>query len=310
VIRRLALSVPILIGVIIVIFLVIDLAPGDPATSKLGPYATQEQRKRFAEENDLDAPIPVRFGRFMGDLVQGDLGEALVEPAPVVDLIARRAPVTLQLTALAALLAVVSAVAAGLLAAVRKDGWLDRVLRSGAAAGLAAPDFWVGLIAIQVIALSAGLLPAGGYVALSDDPIGWIESLILPASVLALPVAAALTLVIRASVIDELEKDYVRTALGAGLPKRVIFLKNVLKNALIAPLTVLGLRIGYLLSGAIVIEAIFALPGLGALLLDAVNQGDIAVIQGVALVGTLSFVLVNLIVDVLYLVLNPKLREV
>jgi peptide/nickel transport system permease protein len=305
--RRLLLAVPTAFGVILAVFLVINVAPGDPATSALGFTADAEARARFAQEHDLDAPVWERFPKFVGDVVHGDLGSSLVRPESVTELIGQRLPVTVQLAGAAVVIAVAASLLLGLVAAFYRDRWPDRAINLATAGGLAAPDFWIGLLAIQIFAVALGLLPSGGWVPFGQDPVGWARSLIMPATVLAIPLAAAMTRVLRASVADELEKDYVRTALGAGLSPQRILGRYVLKNALLAPITVLGLRLGYLLGGAVIIEAIFAIPGIGGLLVDGINQGDIAVVQGVALVGAFLFVFVNLAVDVLYGLLNPRI---
>lgn len=307
--RRL-LAVPfIVLGITFVVFVGIDLAPADPATAALGTFATKEAKQRFIKENGLDDPLPVRYVRFLGDLAHGDLGRSVVSPQPVADMIGDALPVTLQLTGLALALAVTLALCLGTVAAVYRERWPDRAIRAFAAAGLAAPDFWIGILAIQFVAVRWGLLPSGGFVEFGEDPSLWLRSLILPAAVLALPVAAVLTTVIRAAVADELDRDYVRTARGLGLPRATVVTRHVFRNAMLAPLTVLGLRAGYLLGGAIVVESIFTIPGLGTVLIDGVQQGDLAPVRGVAIVGALIFVTINLVVDVLYLALNPKLRH-
>lgn len=308
--RRLLLAVPTLVGVVFLIFVAIDLAPGDPATAALGTFATAEQRVQFREEQGLDDPLPVRFVRFAGDLATGDLGQSTVRPEPVVDLLGQALPVTLQLTGLALLLAVLGALVAGTLSAMQRDRWPDRVARLLTSAGLAAPDFWIGILAIQIIAVGLGWLPSGGYVPFTESPVDWLRSLVLPATVLAIPVASALAVLLRGALVDELEKDYVRTAQGLGLSRRAVLVRHVLRNALMGPLTVLGLRAGYLLGGAIIVEFLFILPGLGTLLINSVNEGDLGVARGVAIVTTLLFVLVNIAVDTAYLVLNPRISRI
>lgn len=308
IIHRLLFTLVILFGVVAIIFSVIRLAPGDPATAVLGPFASPEARAEFTELRGLNDPAPIRFLRFLGDLAGGDLGVSITQAVPVTELLARHALPTLQLTVLAVAFAVVVSLGFGLLSARRRDTPLDAALRGFTAFGLAAPDFWIGLIAIQVIALGLAWLPPGGYVPISEGGFAWFESMVLPSIVLGLPLAAAFTGVLRAALVEELEKDYVRTALGTGLRMGPVLRKHVLRNALVDPLTVFGIRLGYLLSGAVVIETLFDIPGLGALMLTAVNQGDLAVIQGVALVGTLGFVMSNLLVDILYYAINPKLK--
>lgn len=308
ILRRAAIVVPLLLAVTVIVFLIVQLLPGDPATAVLGEFASKEQRAEFAAANGLNDPLPTRYLRFLGDLLQGDLGVSMTSGQEVVGLLEKAIPVTIQLTLLAMLLAVIYALVFGILSAVYRGTWFDKLGRALSIGGLAAPSFWVGLVLVQIFALELGLLPSGGYLPMSAGLGPWLEAMILPASALALSTGSTLVRVVRASVVQELERDYVRTARGLGLPPYVVVGRNVLRNALITPMTVLGLRIGYMLSGAVVIESIYSLPGVGRLLLSAVDSGDLAIIQGVVLFGTLAFIVVNLLVDVLSILLNPRLR--
>ncbi|MEN3284497.1 MAG: peptide/nickel transport system permease protein [Solirubrobacteraceae bacterium] len=309
IVRRIVAVPLVVLGVIFVVFVAIDLSPNDPSTAVLGTFASKEAQQQFAAEHGLDDPLPVRFVRFLGDLPKGDLGSSVVRPEEVTTMIGQALPVTLQLTGLAMVIAIVVSLALGTVGALHRDRWPDAVARGFSAGGLAVPDFWLGILAIQFIAVKWRLLPSGGYVSFGEDPVQWLRSLILPASVLAVPVAAALTAVVRAAVVRELDRDYVRTARGNGLPMRAVVGSHVLRNAMLAPLTVVGVRAGYLLGGAIIVESIFGIPGMGTVLVNGIQQGDLAPVRGVAIVGALLFVTVNLIVDVLYLLLNPKLRH-
>ena len=309
VLRRLLLAVPTVLAVVFLIFFAIDKAPCDPATAVLGNFATPEQRDAFAQANDLDAPVVVRYVRFLGQLAHGNLGSSLIRPEPVAQLVGSALPVTLQLTALAAVLAILLATLMGAAAGYWQGTWVDRIVRTVSSAGVSAPDFWIGILAIQLFAVSLKVLPAGGYVPVQQDAVGWIRSLLMPAMVLAIPMSCALAGVLRAALADEMSKDYVRTARGAGLPERVVLLRYALPNSLLSPVTALGLRLGYLLSGAIVTEAVFNLPGLGTLLRLGVSQGDYGVVQGVAIVATVLFIVLNLIVDLVQRIVSPRLRE-
>jgi peptide/nickel transport system permease protein len=191
----------------------------------------------------------------------------------------------------------------GVTAAIHRDRLPDQIIRVVSLTGVAAPGFWLALLMIQYLAVEAGWFPAGGYVNPADSFTGWLRTMTLPAFALSLPVAAQLTRIVRTAVVEELDKDYVRTAIGS-----VVVGRNVLRNALINPLTVLGLRVGYLLGGAVVIETIFSLPGMGKLMIDAVRNGDPAVVQGVVLTTATGFVVVNLVIDLLHLLVNPRLR--
>ncbi|WP_084469798.1 ABC transporter permease [Jiangella gansuensis] len=308
--RRLLLAPLILLGVSFTVFVVIDLSPNDPARAVLGVFADAEQRERFAAENGLDDPLPLRYVRFLADLVQFRLGESVVRPESVNELIGMALPITVQLMLMATVIAVAFALLLGIVAARFEGRPADRVISVVAAFFQAAPQFWIGLLFVQLFAVGLGVLPAGGYAPLSTGFSYWFSSLIGPAVVLALPFAAAMTRVIRASVADELGKDYVRTAVGSGLPIGTVLVGNVLRNALITPITVLGVYIGAMMSGAILVETVFNLPGMGTLLVTGVRQGDLGIVRGVAIVGAASFVVVNVIVDLVYLLLNPRGAEV
>ncbi|MGX1547870.1 ABC transporter permease [Streptomyces adustus] len=308
--RRLALLVPLLLGIVLFVFLVMRFSDVDPASAFFqGANPTPRQLHDFRERNGLLDPLPVRYADFVGDLLHGDLGTSALTRAPVADQVATALPLTLQLTFLGLGIAVVLALAGGVTAAVYRDRLPDQVIRVVSLTGVAAPSFWLALLLIQYLAVDRGWFPAGGYVNPADSFTGWLRTMTLPALALSLPVAAQLTRVVRTAVVEELDKDYVRTAIGSGLPPRVVVGRNVLRNALVNPLTVLGLRVGYLLGGAVVIETIFSLPGMGKLMIDAVQNGDPAVVQGVVLTTATGFVVVNLVIDVLYLLVNPRLRE-
>ncbi|MFF9085331.1 ABC transporter permease [Streptomyces sp. NPDC014991] len=307
--RRVVLLVPLLLGIVLFVFLVMRFSDADPASAFFqGANPTPRQLHDFRERNGLLDPLPVRYVHFVGDLLHGDLGTSALTRAPVADQVATALPLTLQLTFLGLALAVVVALAGGVTAAVYRDRVPDQVIRVVSLVGVAAPGFWLALLMIQYLAVDRGWFPTGGYVNLADSVTGWLRTMTLPAVALSLPVAAQLTRIVRTSVVEELDKDYVRTAIGSGLPPRVVVGRNVLRNALVNPLTVLGLRVGYLLGGAVVIETIFSLPGMGKLMIDAVQNGDPAVVQGVVLTTATGFVVVNLVIDLLYLLVNPRLR--
>ncbi|MEU1459289.1 ABC transporter permease [Streptomyces sp. NPDC005727] len=307
--RRVALLVPLLLGIVLFVFLVMRFSDADPASAFFqGANPTPRQLHDFRERNGLLDPLPVRYVHFVGDLLHGDLGTSALTRAPVADQVTTALPLTLQLTFLGLGIAVVLALAAGVTAAVHRDRLPDEVIRVVSLVGVAAPGFWLALLMIQYLAVDRGWFPTGGYVNPADSFTGWLRTMALPALALSLPVAAQLTRIVRTSVVEELDKDYVRTAIGSGLPPRVVVGRNVLRNALVNPLTVLGLRVGYLLGGAVVIETIFSLPGMGKLMIDAVRNGDPAVVQGAVLTTATGFVVVNLVIDILHLLVNPRLR--
>ncbi|WP_110340018.1 ABC transporter permease [Prauserella flavalba] len=307
--RRIVTAPIVLFGVILLVFLIVDLSPNDPARASLGLFASEEARERFAAANGLDDPVWVRFWRFIVNLLHLDLGSSVVRPEPVAHLIGAAFPVTLQLMLLATVIAVFLSLLLGVLAAQTDGRLVDRTIGGLAALFQAAPPFWVGLMFIQLFAVALGVLPSGGYFPIGDGVRYWFSSIIGPATVLALPFTAAMTRIVRASVADELAKDYVRTAKGAGIPWSTIMVRNVLRNSLISPVTVLGLYIGGLMSGAIVVESVFNLPGMGTLLVSGADQGDLGVVRGVAIVSAFVFVLVNLVVDLFYILLNPRAAE-
>ncbi|MEV6761600.1 ABC transporter permease [Streptomyces sp. NPDC051105] len=308
--RRVALLVPLLLGIALFVFLVMRFSDVDPASAFFqGANPTPRQLHDFRERNGLLDPLPVRYVHFVGDLFHGDLGTSALTRTPVLDQVVTALPLTLQLTFLGLGIAVVLALAGGVTAAIHRDRWPDQVIRVLSLVGVAAPAFWLALLMIQYLAVDRGWFPSGGYINPEDSVTGWLKTMALPALALSLPVAAQLTRIVRTSVVEELDRDYVRTAIGSGLPPHVVVGRNVLRNALVNPLTVLGLRVGYLLGGAVVIETIFALPGMGKLMIDAVQNGDPAVVQGVVLTTATGFVVVNLVIDVLYLLVNPRLRE-
>lgn len=306
--RRLALFPPTLLATTLLVFLLLNIGPGDATFSRGGQVLSPEARAAFREQAGLDDPLPVRFVHFLGDLAHFRLGDSLLTGAPVGKLLGDAAPVTLQLVALALAFATIVALVVGVVAALFRDRWPDHVARAGAVALIAAPNFWLGMLGINLFAVSLGWLPAGGYVPFGENPVEWFRAMLLPALALGLPVAGILTRIVRTAVVEELDKDYVRTALGAGLPRIEVIGRNVLRNALVSPLTVLGLYFGYLLAGAVLVEIVFALPGLGRMMVDGVLGGDVFVVRSAALVTVTVFLLANLVVDVLYLVLNPRVR--
>jgi peptide/nickel transport system permease protein len=307
---RILALIPLLLGVILFVFVVMQFSPVDPALAAFdGGNATAAQLEQFRRENGLLDPWPVQYVHFVWHLIQGDFGTSVITKQPVADTIATALPLTVQLTLLGLFIAIVLSVILGVTSALFRDRWPDQLIRIVTLAGLAAPAFWIALLLVQWLAVGQGLFPTSGYVSMNDSFGGWLNSMTLPAVSLALPVAAQLTRIIRTSMVEELDKDYVRTARGGGLPPVVVVGRNVLRNALVNPLTVLGLRVGYLLGGAVVIETMFALPGMGQNMIQAVLDGDVSKVQGFVITIAVGFVLVNLIVDVLYLIANPRLRS-
>ncbi|MFI6402711.1 ABC transporter permease [Streptomyces sp. NPDC050548] len=308
--RRVVLLVPLMLGIVLFVFVVMRFSDVDPASAFFqGANPTARQLHDFRERNGLLDPLPLRYVHFVGALLHGDLGTSALTRAPVVQQVSTALPLTLQLTFLGLAIAIVLSLLGGVTAAIYRDRLPDQIIRVVSLTGVAAPGFWLALLMIQYLAVDQGWFPTGGYINPADSLTGWLKTMALPALALSLPVAAQLTRIVRTSVVEELDKDYVRTAIGSGLPPRVVVGRNVLRNALMNPLTVLGLRVGYLLGGAVVIETIFSLPGMGKLMIDAVQNGDPAVVQGVVLTTATGFVVVNLVIDILYLLVNPRLRD-
>lgn len=307
--RRLLFAPFILLGATFTVFVMIDLAPSDPAYARLGITATQEMRADFAAAHGLDDPLLIRFWRFVADLIRLDFGESAVRAETVGELLGRALPVSLQLMMLSIALATSLALLLGVGAAWAEGRWPDRMISGVVAVIHAAPEFWIGLLFIQLFAVEMRLLPSGGYSTISDGLSAWLLAMLGPSIVLALGIMATLARVIRASMADELSKDYVITARGTGLPWPTVLFRNVLRNALITPITVLGVIVGALMSGAVLVETVFNLPGMGALLVNGVNSGDLGVVRGVTIVAAATFVVSNLVVDLVNAALSPRSVE-
>lgn len=310
VLRRVALTPIILFGVTLTVFITVDLSPNNPEMAKLGMFASEQARAQFAAEHGLDDPLLVRYWHFIVDLAHLRLGDSIVHSESVDEMLGRAFPVSIQLMVLSTLLSIVLALVLGVTAAWNDGRLPDRVIGTVSATVQASPDFWIGLMFIQLFAVTLGILPSSGYRPMADGLAAWLSSMIGPAVVLAAGFTAALTRVVRASMSDELAKDYVRTAIGAGVPPLRMLLRGVMRNALVAPITVLGLYVGGLMSGAVLVEVVFNLPGMGTLLMNGVSAGDLAIVRGVAIVVATGFILVNLVVDLLCLTLNPRGAEV
>lgn len=287
----------------------LTIYPGDPATVALGESASEAAKEIFREQHGLNNPLIVQYLRFLGNLFVLDFGMTTPPEQPIVSMIAKAFPLTLQLTFIGVFLATIVSFTLGVTAALYRDTWVDQVIRFISVAAVATPSFWLGILLIQYFSLNLGWLPSGGFVPFSEDVGGYINSMILPSLALAVPVCASLIRVVRTTMVEEMDKDYVRTAIGNGVPYSTVIRHNVLRNALITPVTVLGLRVGYLLGGAVVIEQIFDLPGMGKLIFNGIVNHDLNLVQGVVLTIAFTFVLVNIIVDILYLLINPKIRS-
>jgi peptide/nickel transport system permease protein len=308
-VRRVALAVPLLLGMSVLIFGLMRLVPGDPAVAVLGYKATPEGIAALREAFHLDDPIPEKYLRWLGAVARGDLGHDFRQNEPIGRMILDRLPVTLELTGLAALCTALIGVPLGLLAGGRRGGGTDRAALAVGLIGVSIPDFWLGIMLILGLSLGAGLLPSGGWVPFAESPVENLVHLTLPALTLALSRAAVLGRLTRAAVLDTMHRGFVQYARAKGLGERAILFRHVLPNAAIPIVTVLGLQVGYMLGGAIVVEMIFTLPGLGRMTLDAVLERNYPVVQSAVLVIGAMFMLVNLVTDVLYGAIDPRMRR-
>lgn len=307
--RRL-LALPIMIlGVTALVFIVLQFTPGDPASVALGDSASEAAKALYRESHGLNDPLIIQYGRFLLNLLHFDLGLTTPPEQPISTMIAKAFPLTLQLTFIGVIFAAAVSFSLGVIAALYRDSWIDQFIRLLSVAAVATPSFWLGILLIQWFSLNLNWFPSGGFIPFRESPSGYISSMVLPSLALAVPVCASLIRVVRTTMVEEMDKDYVRTAIGNGVPYATVIRHNVLRNALITPITVLGLRIGYLLGGAVVIEQIFDLPGMGKLIFNGIVNHDLHLVQGVVLTIAFTFVLVNIIVDILYLLINPKIRS-
>ncbi len=309
IVRRVASLIPLLFIVSIVIWGLLLLIPGDPALSLVGETATQEQIEAGRENLGLNDPILVRYWRWVTGAVQGDLGTSLFSSYRVTDAVMDRLPVTLSLVGTAFLLSTLIGIPAGIFAAMNRGRFVDRLLTIGTSVGIAVPNFWLGLVLVTFLGLRLEWFPSGGYVALEESPGEWAHRLALPALTLAMAGAAELGRQMRAGMVDVLDRDFIRTHRAKGLPGRVIIGRHALKSALIPVVTVAGSQIARLFGLSAIVEQIFNMQGVGQLAIEAVFRRDVPVIQGVVLMVTLVVVVANLIVDISYGYLNPKLRS-
>lgn len=309
VLRRIAAVIPILLLAGFITFLLVHLTPGDPAAQLAGEFATAERIEEIRAELGLDQPFLVQFWQWLAGAVQGDLGTSVFNTTPVTELIGARLPTTLSLTLVAVVLSVVIGVPLGLLAGIRQNSPVDRFVTVLASCGVATPHFWIGMLLVLFLALRNDVLPATGYVPFTENPWQWFLHLLLPAAALSAATVAEITRQTRSGVIQVLGQDHVRTAHAMGLNPVKVISQYVLKNAAIPIVTVFGLQVAHLLSGAVVVEQVFALPGVGQLLITSVLQRDIPVIQGVVLFTAVIIVMVNLCVDLSYSYFNPKVRQ-
>lgn len=307
-IRRLLLAIPVVLIVATSVFLLLKFAPGDPAGVMLGPDASEEQRMDLRRRLGLEDPLPVQYVRWLSAAARGDLGRSLFLDQPVGKALRDRAEPTIMLGLLAFVVAIVIGLPAGMLAAYRRGRWLDLGTMGVSMVGMATPSFVLGLLLMFFFAVKLRWLPVSGYRPLAEGIGPTLRSLILPSVTLGVAQAAFLSRMTRSMMLEVLNQDYIRTARAKGLHERAVIMRHALKNALLPVVTVVGLQIGALLSGAVVTETVFAWPGIGRLAVSAIAGRDFPVIQGCLLVIATIFVLVNLCVDLLYAVVDPRIH--
>jgi peptide/nickel transport system permease protein len=308
--RQVLLAIPALLGVVLTTFILMRAVPGDVVTNLVGlegnvsPERMAEMRRMFG----LDLPIHVQFGQWFGAALQGDLGSSLRTSRPIVQDLLLRFPVTLELTFLSLVIALVIAIPLGIVAAVRRGSVVDFLVSVFALLGLSIPGFFLGILLILLFSLRLGMLPPAGFVPVQDSLWANLKNMILPSLSLGLVLAAAITRIVRSSMLEVLNRDYIRTARAKGLSERIVTYRHALRNALIPVVTVVGLQFGTLLGGAVIIEQVFSLPGVGRFALEGINLRDYPVVQGAVLLIAAAFILVNLLVDVIYSLIDPRIR--
>jgi peptide/nickel transport system permease protein len=307
--RRLLIAVLLLFLISLGVYSLILILPGNPAIALAGgTHATPAEIAKITAELHLNEGFFVQYWNWLRAALHGNLGNSLFNNETVSSGIAARFPVTLSIAAGGMIVAILLGVPSGVIAGLHQGAARDRIVTVGSSIAVAIPDFWLGMLLVIVFAVKLGWLPALGYTPFTQSPAGWFEDLILPWLALGIGGSAVIARQVRGALIDTLDQDYMRTAVAKGLSPRMVVGKHALKNALSPAVTVIGIQFGYLLGGTLIIEQIFSLPGLGTYIIQAINDKDIPEIQGVVLVVATSFVIINLVVDVIYAYLNPKIR--
>ncbi|OEO28494.1 peptide ABC transporter [Devosia insulae DS-56] len=308
IISRLLQAIPILILVSLIAFGIIYLIPGDAAVVIGGPSATPEELAQIRQNLGLDQPLHIQILTFYAHLFQGDLGRSLTLGIPVVDALLARSPITIGIAIYSLVLTILIGLSTGMLAALNHNRWIDQAATLFALLGVSLPNFWLALVMIVLFSVHLGWLPTGGYVPFTKDPIGWFRTATLPAVALALMQAGLLTRITRSTMLEVLNQDYIRTARAKGLSEWVVVGRHALANVMMPIVTMIGLVLSVLLSGSIVIETIFGVPGIGSLLGSAISNRDYPMIQGGLLFVTTALLLLNIVIDLLYTSLDPRIR--
>jgi peptide/nickel transport system permease protein len=306
--RRLLLLIPTILGVTLVVFLMMRFIPGDPVTNMMGENYSEEDARQLRHELGLDQPLIIQYVKWLFFLLHGDWGRSILTNRPVLTDVLYRLPVSLELIVLSMALSLLIALPAGIIAALRPNTWQDYSAMMVSMAGVSVPEFFLGVLLFLLFALVLGWLPVSGYIPLLVSPEANLRHMVLPMIALGFPRAALLTRLMRATLLEVLKLEYVTTARAKGLGENPVVLKHALRNALIPTLTVAGLQVGFLIGGAIVVETVFAVPGIGSFGIDAIIKRDYPQVQAFVLVGAFIFVLANLTVDVLYAVIDPRIH--
>lgn len=308
ILRRLLQLIPVILLSSFLVFMLLHLVPGDPAETVAGPDATPDVIAAVRHKMGLDRALAVQYGIWLGNIARADLGNSYISKMPVIDLVGYAFPATIQLTLAALFLALVISLPLGVLASLKQASKLDLFVQGYTALGLGVPNFWLGILLILMFALILGILPPGGRIDPLQNPALGLKTLILPAVTLGIQMSAVFTRFVRTAMLEVLHEDYVRTARAKGLQERVVVVRHALRSALVPVVTVVGLQFGRLLGGAVVVESVFAWPGVGRLIIQAVEQRDYTVVQAALLWLVLVFLLINLITDILYAFLDPRIR--
>ncbi|BBY83114.1 ABC transporter permease [Mycolicibacterium pulveris] len=306
--RRLLYSAVVMVGVLVVVFALVHLVPGDPVRIALGTRYTPEAYAALRQASGLDKPMLEQFFGYLGSALTGDLGVSFRNGDPVTLILLERLPATVSLAVVGILIALLIALPAGIFSALHEGRLSDTIVRVASQFGVSIPDFWMGILLIGLFATTLGWLPTSGYRPLLEDPAGWLRHIVLPALTVGLVAAAIMTRYVRSAVLEVAATGYVRTARSKGLPPAVVTFRHTVRNALIPVLTITGIQLATILGGVIVVEVVFAWPGLGRLVYNAVAARDYPVIQGAVLLIAALFLLINLIVDALYAVVDPRIR--
>ncbi|QEE60774.1 ABC transporter permease [Salinibacterium sp. dk2585] len=306
--RRLAYTAVVLVGVMVVVFSIVQLVPGDPVRIALGTRYTEASYEALRAASGLDRPLWEQFVGYLGGAVTGDLGVSFRNGEPVTAVLLERLPATISLALAGLVIGLAVALPAGIYSALREGRISDGIVRIASQFGVSVPDFWMGMLLITLFSSVLGWLPSSGYVAFTDDPLEWLRRVTLPAITMGIVAGSIMTRYIRAAVLDVASMGYIRTARSKGLAPKVVTFRHIVRNALVPVLTITGIQMATMLGGVIVVEVVFAWPGLGRLVFDAVASRDYPIIQGAVLLIAVMFLLINLLVDVLYAVVDPRIR--